>query len=224
MPFSPSTTRRPTAAKETAPGRLASAGKRKSLPYAILGIVVIAVCALGFLMTSVSLGSRSAVLMLSSTVRAGQVIEASDLRSVQVSTGTGVSVIPTDESGSVIGKTAAITVDAGSLLTRSELGVSTVPGTGQAVLTVLVHFGSYPVDLAAGAQVAVATGFASGSSSTGAAQPLASDPQATVISVTPSTTSDGSVAVEMTTDANSASQIAAIPAGQAQLITVSAGS
>lgn len=224
MPFSPSTTRRPTAAKETAPGRLASPGKRKSLPYAILGVVVIAVCALGFLMTSVNLGSRSAVLMLSSTVRAGQVIEASDLRSVQVSTGPGVSVIPTDESGSVVGKTAAITVDAGSLLTRSELGVSTLPDAGQAVLTVLVHFGSYPVDLAAGAQVAVATGPASGASSIGAAQPLAGDPQATVISVTPSSTSDGSAAVEMTTDANSAGQIAAIPAGQALLITVSAGS
>ena len=84
MPFSPSTTRRPAASQETAPGRLASAGKRRSLPYAILGIVVIAMCALGFLMTSVSLGSRSAVLMLSTTVRAGQVIEASDLRSVQV--------------------------------------------------------------------------------------------------------------------------------------------
>lgn len=225
MPFSPSSTLRPSASKERdAPNRLASAGKRRSVPYAVLGVALIAACALGGLLTSVSLGSRGSVLALSATVRAGQVITAADLRSVQVSAGSGVTLIPAAESGSVIGQAAAVTVESGSLLTRADLGTSTVPGAGQAVLTVLVKFGSYSVDLSAGARVAVATGPASGSSTAGAGQPLSSDPQATVVSVTASSTSDGSVAVELSTDTASASQIAAIPAGLAQLITVSAGS
>jgi hypothetical protein len=224
MPFSPSTTLRPAAKEKDAPNRLASAGKRRSVPYAILGVALIAACALGALLTSVSLGSRDAVLALSSTVRAGQIITSGDLRSVQVSAGSGVTLIPASESGSVIGRTAAVTVESGSLLTRAELGTSTVPGSGQAVLTVLVKFGSYSVDLSAGAHVAVATGPASGSTTAGAGVPLDADPQATVVSVTPSSTSDGSVAVELSTDTTSASAIAAIPAGQAQLISVSAGS
>lgn len=224
MPFSPSTTLRPASKQKDAPNRLASASKRRSIPYAILGVALIAACALGALLTSVSLGSRDAVLALSSTVRAGQVITAADLRSVQVSAGSGVTLVPAAESGSVIGQSAAVTVESGSLLTRADLGTSTVPSAGQAVLTVLVKFGSYSVDLSAGAHVAVATGPASGSTSAGAGQPLDTDPQATVISVTSSSTSDGSVAVEMSTDTTSASQIAAIPAGQAQLISVSAGS
>ncbi len=225
MPLSPSTKLRPTpSAPADVPHRLASVGKRRSVPYAILGVVLIAVCALGALLTSVNLGSRDAVLALASTVRAGQVITAEDLRSVQVSAGSGVSVIPAGESSSVVGQTAAVTLESGSLLTRSDLGTSTVPGAGQAVLTVLVKFGSYSVNLSAGAHVAVATGPASGSTTAGAGQPLEIDPQATVVSVTPSTTSDGSVAVELSTDVTSASTIASIPSGQAQLITVSAGS
>lgn len=224
MPLSSSTTLRSSSKQKDAPSRLASPGKRRSIPYAILGVALIAACALGALLTSVSLSSRGAVLALSSTVRAGQVITAADLRSVQVSAGSGVTLIPAAESGSVIGRSAAVTVESGSLLTRADLGASTVPGAGQAVLTVLVKFGSYSVDLSAGAHVAVATGPASGATGTSAGEPLDTDPQATVISVTPSTTSDGSVAVEMSTDTTSASQIAAIPAGQAQLITVSAGS
>jgi hypothetical protein len=225
MPLLPSNTIRPAASKQKdAPNRLASASKRRSVPYAILGVALVAACALGALLTSVSLGSRNAVLALTSTVRAGQVITAGDLRSVQVTSGSGVTVVPASESASVIGQTAAVTVESGSLLTRADLGTSTVPGAGQALLTVLVKFGSYSVDLAPGAHVAVATGPASGSSTAGVGQPLSSDPQAVVVSVTASSTSDGSVAVEMSTDELSASEIAAIPAGQAQLITVSAGS
>lgn len=206
-------------------GRLAAPGKRRSVPYAVLGVVLVAACALGFLVTSVSLGARSAVLALSSTVKAGQVITAGDLRSVQVAAGAGVAVIPASDQSSVLGRTAAVTLTAGSLLTRGELGVSTVPGTGGAVVSVLVKFGAYPVDLAPGARVAVATGTTTttGSSAAGGTVPLSGDPQATVLAVTASSTADGSAAVELETDTASAGLIAAIPPGQGQLITIAAG-
>lgn len=203
-------------------GRLAAPGKRRSVPYAVLGVVLVAACALGFLVTSVSLGARSAMLALSSTVKAGQVITAGDLRSVQVAAGAGVAVIPASEQSSVLGRTAAVTLTAGSLLTRGELGASTVPGTGGAVVSVLVKFGAYPVDLAPGARVAVATGTTTASGA-GGAVPLSGDPQATVLAVTASSTGDGSAAVELQTDSASAGLIAAIPPGQGQLITIAAG-
>lgn len=204
-------------------GRLAAPGKRRSVPYAVLGVVLVAACALGFLVTSVNLGARSAVLALSSTVKAGQVITAGDLRSVQVAAGAGVAVIPASEQSSVLGRTAAVTLTAGSLLTRSELGASTVPGTGGAVVSVLVKFGAYPVDLAPGARVAVATGTTTTSGAAAGAVPLPGDPQATVLAVTASSTADGSAAVELQTDTASAGLIAAIPPGQGQLITIAAG-
>ncbi len=208
-------------------GRLAAPGKRRSVPYAVLGVVLVAACALGFLVTSVSLGARSAVLALSSTVKAGQVITVGDLRSVQVAAGAGVAVIPASEQSSVLGRTAAVTLTAGSLLTRSELGASTVPGAGGAVVSVLVKFGAYPVDLAPGARVAVATGTTTTTSAATAgatgAVPLSGDPQATVLAVTASSTADGSAAVELQTDSASAGLIAAIPPGQGQLITIAAG-
>jgi hypothetical protein len=207
-------------------GRLASPGKRRSVPYAVLGVVLVAVCALGFLVTSVSLGARSAVLALSSTVKAGQVITAGDLRGVQVAAGAGVAVIPASEQAEVVGRTAAVTLTAGSLVTRAELGTSTVPGTGQAMVSVLVKFGAYPADLAPGARVAVATGATTTSGNTGSAAgapPLSGDPQATVLAVTASITADGSAAVELQADTASAGLIAAIPSGQTQLITIAAG-
>ena len=205
-------------------GRLAAPGKRRSVPYAVLGVVLVAACALGFLVTSVSLGARSAVLALSSTVKAGQVITAGDLRSVQVAAGAGVAVLPASEQSSVLGRTAAVTLTAGSLLTRGELGASTVPGAGGAVVSVLVKFGAYPVDLAPGARVAVATGTTTTTSGAAAgAVPLSGDPQATVLAVTASSTADGSAAVELQTDTASAGLIAAIPPGQGQLITIAAG-
>jgi hypothetical protein len=206
-------------------GRLTAPGKRRSVPYAVLGVVLVAACALGFLVTSVSLGARSAVLALSTTVKAGQVITAADLRSVQVATGPGVAVIPASAQSTVLGRTAAVTLTAGSLLTAGELGTSTVPGAGGAVVSVLVKFGAYPADLAPGARVAVATGASASGADGGAAGavPLSGDPQATVLAVTASSTADGSAAVELQTDTASAGLIAAIPAGQAQLITIAAG-
>jgi hypothetical protein len=208
-------------------GRLAAPGKRRSVPYAVLGVVLVAACALGFLVTSVSLGARSAVLALSTTVKAGQVITAGDLRSVQVAAGAGVAVIPATEQATVLGRTAAVTLTAGSLLTTGELGTSTVPGAGQAMVSVLVKFGAYPADLAPGARVAVATGATTTTSGNNASAagtvPLSGDPQATVLAVTASSTADGSAAVELQADTASAGLIAAIPSGQTQLITIAAG-
>ena len=211
-----------------AASRLAAPGKRRSIPYAVLGIVLVAACALGFLVTSVSLGARSAVLAVAGTVKAGQVITAGDLRSVQVAAGPGVAVIPVSEQSSVIGRTAAVTLTAGSLLTRSELGASTVPGANGAVVSVLVKFGAYPADLSAGARVAVATGSAGSGAASNAtagagAVPLSGDPQATVLAVTASGSGDGSAAVELQTDSVAAAAIAAIPSGQSQLITIAGG-
>jgi hypothetical protein len=225
MSFSPAKPRRPAASPNPASSaRLASATKKRALPYALLGVLLIALCVLGSVVTSVDSSSRSAVLAVASTIRAGQVIQAADLVSVQVAAGPGVKVIPVGESGEVVGKTAAVTLTAGSLMTRADVGASTVPASGQAVVSVLVKFGSYPADLAAGATVAVATGSPSGASSAVVAPvPLSGDPQATVVSVMAASSNDGSVAVELMTAPGSAGQIAAIPAGEVQLITVTSG-
>ena len=206
------------------PGALAaSPGRRRNLPQAVLGVVLVVAAGLAFTATSLKVGSSSSVLALSTRVAAGSVIEASDLTSVQVKASGGTGLIPVTEESGVLGRTAAVTLASGSLLTSSQLGTVS-PTAGQSEIEVLVKFGAYPTDLEPGARVAVAASTSgSGTSASAGVSPLSGDPQATVVTVTASSSGDGSAAVELSADAQDAASISALPSGDDVLVTVAAG-
>ncbi len=204
--------------------------RRRSVPLAAGGVVLVVVCALVFAEGWLAAGHRQPVLALAQPVTAGQVITAADLETVRVSAAGPVSLVPASRQAEVVGSTAAASLPAGSLLAGSDIGTPP-PVKGQVRLGVALKPGQYPPDLAAGQDVDVlatpASG-TSGSSSSGSGSASAALPVgvAVVLSVgLPSAaSSSGDTVVEIQVPADAMPQVAAAnAAGQIALATIPAG-
>jgi len=152
----------------------------------------------------------SSYLAVGHQVQIGSQITAQDLTTVQLSGGQGLSAIPADQINSVIGQRAAVTLLPGTLVASGELTDQNLVKPNDAQIGISVRSSSLPsATLRAGDQVwlvplATPTG--------GTAGTVRYD--ATVIDVgTPG--SDGSVALHVAVDANSAPSIVATNGGLA---------
>jgi len=133
--------------------RLRPRPRRIRLPLAILGLLLVVACALGFGTILTQVGRQYQVLVLSHSVDVGDVIAASDLGLATVSTGTsGIAFITARNESTVIGRPAAVAIPAGAPLIAADLG-SVAPPAGQAVVAVLIKPGDAPPSLAPGAAV-----------------------------------------------------------------------
>ena len=203
-------------------------GRRRSVPLAAGGVVLVVVCALVFAEGWLAAGHRQPVLALAQPVAAGQVITAADLETVRVSVAGPVSLVPASRQAEVVGSTAAASLPAGTLLAGSDIGTPP-PVKGQVRLGLALKPGAYPPDLAAGQDVdvlATPAAAASGSSSSGAASAALPVGEAVVLSVSPAAASSGSgdTVVEIQVPADAMPQVAAAnAAGQIALATIPAG-
>jgi hypothetical protein len=210
------------------PGQGPRRGRRRSIPLAAGGVVLVVVCALVFAEGWLAAGNRQPVLALAQPVAAGQVITAADLETVRVSAAGPVSLVPASRQAEVVGSTAAASLPAGSLLAGSDIGTPP-PVKGQVRLGLALKPGAYPPDLAAGQDVdvlATPAAAASGSSSAGAASAALPVGEAVVLSVSPAAASSGSgdTVVEIQVSADAMPQVAAAnAAGQIALATIPAG-
>jgi len=203
--------------------------RRRSVPLAAAGAVIVVVCALVFAEGWLQAGNRQPVLALSEPVAAGQVITAADLEVVRVSAAGPVSLVAASRQTQVAGSTAAVSMPAGSLLTGSDIGTPP-PVDGQVRLGVALKPGQYPPDLAAGQDVDVlatpasaTSGAAPAPGGAGAALPVG---QAVVLSVSPASASTGSgqTVAELQLSQDAMPQVAAANAtGQIALATIPAG-
>ena len=187
------------------------------------GLLLAAVCALVVAAARVQAGSREPVLALARPVAAGQVITASDLRVVQVSAAGPVSLVPAWRQAQVAGRTAAVTLPAGSLLAAGDIGAPP-PGCGQARLGVALQPGRYPPDLSPGQHVAVLATPARGSA--GPVRALLAG-QGVVLSVSPAPapgTAGDKVVAELQVPQDTLGQAAAAnAAGRITLAVIPAG-
>ena len=203
-------------------------GRRRSIPLAAGGVVLVVVCALVFAEGWLAAGHRQPVLALAQPVAAGQVITAADLETVRVSAAGPVSLVPASRQAEVVGSTAAASLPAGTLLAGSDIGTPP-PLKGQVRLGLALKPGAYPPDLAAGQDVdvlATPAAAASGSSSSGAASAALPVGEAVVLSVSPAAATGGSgdTVVEIQVAADAMPQVAAAnAAGQIALATIPAG-
>lgn len=210
------------------PGQGPRRGRRRSVPLAAGGVVLVVVCALVFAEGWLAAGHRQPVLALAQPVAAGQVITAADLETVRVSAAGPVSLVPASRQAEVVGSTAAASLPAGTLLAGSDIGTPP-PVKGQVRLGLALKPGAYPPDLAAGQDVdvlATPAAVASGSSSSGAASAALPVGEAVVLSVSPAAASSGSgdTVVEIQVAADAMPQVAAAnAAGQIALATIPAG-
>jgi hypothetical protein len=210
------------------PGQVPRRGRRRSVPLAAGGVVLVVACALVFAEGWLQAGHRQPVLALAQPVAAGQVITAADLETVRVSVAGPVSLVPASRQAEVVGSTAAVSLPAGSLLAGSDIGTPP-PVKGQVRLGIALKPGAYPPDLAAGQDVdvlATPAAAASGSSSSGAAPAALPVGEAVVLSVSPAAATGGSgdTVVEIQVPADAMPQVAAAnAAGQIALATIPAG-
>ena len=233
----PTITRRaaPAGRAPSGDGGLPPRARRRNLPLAVAGVLLVAGCALIFAVGWRSAGHREPVLALARTVPAGSVLSPADLQQVRISADAAARLVPAGAEATVVGRTAGQPLPAGTLLTFAALGAAGQPGAGQAQVGVQVSAGQYPPSLAAGATVEVldapsSSSQNSGSGSQGSGASAAGTPSvplghATVLGITQGAGSTGTATVAelqlpqpvvpLVTAAASAGQVtlALVPAG-----------
>lgn len=111
--------------------------------------------------------AESSVIAVAAPLAAGQVIAETDIAEVSVAAGevAALGLVTVGEAAAVVGKIAAVPLQAGTLLRADMVGTPLVPQAGFMKLTIAVADGRWPADVQAGQQVsllgasdAVATG------------------------------------------------------------------
>jgi hypothetical protein len=197
------------------------------MPFVAVGGLLVIVCVLAYAYGAVRLGDRIQVLAVARAVAAGQAIDAADLRQVSAARDPNVPLIPASQASQVIGRTAAVPLLPGTLLTPALVGDAAFPPAGQVTASVAVKPGQYPQGLAVGARVAI---YVSASSSGGVGQSAvpggsgASAPvrlAAVVLGVDLAGDGQGSTVITLLVDFTDAARLAAAPAGGVVLMQTS---
>ena len=205
------------------PARNRSVGRRRQLPLVVLGLLLVIGFALAFSDATLHLGNREEVLVVAQPLSAGQIVTASDLRPVRLSTGSGLDAVPLGAESSVLGRRAAVPLVAGALLTTDEVGATSPVGGGSDVVALALKSGSYPPDLGPGDRVQVVPVTSPGTSSAGNAATSSGSPiGATVLSVEVApANSDGGAVISVQVAKGEADEVASLAAaGQASLVQV----
>jgi len=196
------------------------ARSHRSAPYLVLGVLLVIICAGAFLIVTLNSGNRRPVLALARPVGVGHVVTRQDLRQVQIASDSDVSVVDVGALPTVIGKTMATNLSAGSLLTADSLGSKEFPPAGSAIAALALKPGQFPPEVSAGAHVSVVLA----PSPTNQA-PAVDDPTtwpAIVTSVTAPPNGQATV-ISVQLPATGASQVAAAPAGQLAVLMLPEG-
>ncbi|WP_432833064.1 SAF domain-containing protein [Dactylosporangium sp. CA-092794] len=198
--------------------------RRVSVPRVLLGAVLVLGFALAGAVVANRVDTRVPVLAAAHDIAAGQTISDADLTVVRVAAEAGVTTVPEAQRATVVGRTAAMPVAAGSLLQPALLGDVAWPPAGQAVIAVGVKPGHAPAGLAAGSHVTVLivpTSNAPGTApSSGPSSVVQAD--ATVVSVEQATDQSGTLVVSLLLSGSAATRIAST-AGEPSLVQLGAG-
>jgi hypothetical protein len=135
--------------------RLSGANRRRSVPHALIGVVLVAVCSVAGVLGGMHLGDRESVLTLARSVAVGQALSRWDLEQVSMAADSGMELIPASAASTVVGRPVAFSLPAGSLLVRSMLGPARVLAQGKVIAAVGLKPGQFPPDLVPGTTVLV---------------------------------------------------------------------
>lgn len=120
--------------------------RQRSIPLAITAVAVMAVCVIAFVGTQLAATDRQPVLAIARPVTAGNQVSADDLTVAQLAPDPALKSIALSQKASVVGKTAAVDLAPGSLLTDASLGPAAVVGDGEALVGVDVPSAAAPID------------------------------------------------------------------------------
>lgn len=198
------------------PSPLRSPRSRRNTGRIALGLIVLAISALAAVVVFSSAADRVTVIGVARDVPAGKAITESDLRDVSISRGSGLRTIPTQDASKVVGRTAAVGLVAGSLLSPGQLADGPLLPTGTVITGAVLKSGQFPVGLSIGDQVDVVETAAADSSGVGEPVPRGS---ATVVDLSESGDGQGAVTVSLAVRSESAAAISSAgAAGRLSLV------
>jgi Flp pilus assembly protein CpaB len=144
--------------------RLTANKPRRNTPLIAIGVLLMVGFGLAAAVVNVNAAHRTAVLAVARPVAAGQVIHQGDLSTVRISVDKTLRPIPAAQSSSVVGRSAAVPLVPGALLTRGQIADSSRLPKGKVVIGLALKAGQLPTEsMRPGDQVlAVATGAAAG--------------------------------------------------------------
>lgn len=119
--------------------------RQRSLPLALVAAACMLVSIVAFVGLQFASSDRRPVLAVARPVEAGAQITEADLVIAQVSDDPSLSPIPLSAKSSVLGRTAAIDLQPGTLLVQSNLGEASVVGDGESLVGVEVPASAAPV-------------------------------------------------------------------------------
>ena len=118
--------------------------QRGRLPELVIGIIVMVAFALGAVLWHSSTTEREAVLALVGDVERGDTITATDLRVIYVASDDPIAHVRQEDSASVVGRIATTDLEAGTLVTRSQVADRVVLGDGDGVVGLALDPGQFP--------------------------------------------------------------------------------
>jgi hypothetical protein len=202
--------------------------RRRHLPWAAAGVVLILGSALIFASLSLRSPARQQVLVVAAGLPAGHVLAAADLQTAALS-GSSVASIPAGQEQTVVGRPLAVALQPGSLLTTADVGSAAPVSAGQAVVALALKPGQFPPALGPGDAVEIidtGTATSDGTGSATATQSTAAVPVAAMV-LDVDATPEGSAASEVVSlqlPQTAAAQVATLSAGgEATLVLLPAG-
>lgn len=206
------------------PSRIArGASRRRRVPYLVVGLLLVVVCAAGAVITVLQVGNREPMLSLARPVNVGDVLTPQDLRQIPLPADSDADLIPASNAATVLGRPVAYSLPAGTLLSRPALGRAQVPVAGEAIVAVAAKPGQFPPEVTAGTTVSVITVPHSQNSASSNQTPASGGPWSAVVTSVGSPSSDQTTVVSLRLPVESARQLAEVPPGQLSLVTVPAG-
>jgi len=136
--------------------RISPTKPRRNGALIAVGVLLMVGCGLIAAVLQMRATTKTAVLSVAHQVPAGQVVRSSDLStvSVSVSGGDGLRVIPAADRSSVVGRTAAVGLMPGTLVSRNQIGDGAAVTKGKVVIGLSLKPGQMPTsNLKAGDQV-----------------------------------------------------------------------
>ncbi|MDQ6947977.1 MAG: hypothetical protein M3256_17350 [Actinomycetota bacterium] len=200
------------------PGRNVNIGRMALGVFLVLGLSV------AFAYVYAQAGQRHSVLAVAKAVPAGKPLVAGDLMPVSVSADPGLSPIPASRQASLIGRTPAVSLVKGTLLSEDQLATGSLVPAGRDVVGLSLKASQVPLGVRVGDRVLVMRAPTNPSNGTGSATPGTDVPvvarNAEVLAVDAGSTSNGgTTVVSVVVNASDAGAVAAAAAaGEASLV------
>lgn len=181
---------------------------RRRWSLLIAGLLLVLLCAGVFAVVQLGRDARTQVLAISRSMAAGQLIGAEDLRVVAVVPDPSLPLVPAGRAQQVVGRSAAVPLTVGTLLSESQLGPARWPEPGQAVVAAGFKPGRVPAGVAPGAHALVVTVATDGGPGDSGLSSVPASVPATVMEVAPGVDGSGTTVVSLLLARDDATRLA----------------